>query len=508
MRCKIVPLAQAIDHINDNDIIATSGFVGVGTPDYLLHGLEQRFLQTNLPRDLSLVFAAGQGDGKDQGLNRLAHEGLLKRVIGGHWGLIKKISQLALDEKVEAYNLPQGCISHLFRDIAAGKPGTLSKVGLHTFIDPRQEGGKINKCTKNDLVELIEIGGEDWLLYKAFPIDVAFIRGTTADPDGNITMEREALELDNLAMAMAAKNSDGIVIAQVERVVKRGELSPRDIQVPGVFVDYVIESEPEYHPQTYDTNYNPSFSGESQITENAVPPMEMNIRKVIARRASLELPKEGVINLGIGMPEGIASVAHEEGLLKTLVLTTEGGSIGGVPASGLDFGAASNLQALVDQNQQFDFYDGGGLDMTSLGMAQVDCCGNVNVSRFGGCLTGCGGFINISQNSKNVVFVGTFTIGGLKVEIKNNAISIIKEGRSRKFINKVEQITFNGPYSQSKEQNVIYITERCVFKMTKAGLELTEIAPGIDIELDILTQMDFQPLIKDPQLMDLKIFRN
>lgn len=508
MNNKIVSLVEAIKVISCADMVATSGFVGVGTPDYLLHGLEQRFLKTGYPQNLSLVFAAGQGDGKEQGLNRLAHAGLLKRVIGGHWGLIPKIAKLALDNEVEAYNLPQGCISHLFRDIGAAKPGTFSKVGLHTFIDPRHEGGKINQAAKNDLVEIVELNGEEWLFYKAFPIEVAFIRGTSADPDGNISMEKEALELDNLAMAIAAKNSNGIVIAQVERTVERGVLLPRSVHIPGIFVDYVVEADEVHHQQTYDTIYNPSFSGESENTSTAIASMQLNARKVIARRAAKELPIDGVVNLGIGMPEGIASIAHEEDLLKNITLTTEGGSIGGVPASGLDFGASTNLQALILQSQQFDFYDGGGLDMTSLGMAQVDAFGNVNVSRYNGRLTGCGGFINISQNSNKIVFVGTFTAGGLKVEIKNQQLKIIHEGSIRKFINKVEQITFNGSYSQSREQSVLYVTERCVFKMTRLGLELTEIAPGIDLERDILSQMDFQPIINDPKQMDIDLFRD
>ncbi|MDV7340610.1 acyl CoA:acetate/3-ketoacid CoA transferase [Terasakiella sp. A23] len=506
MTDKIVSLTNAISKIKNGDTICTSGFVGIGTPDYLISGLELRYIETARPQNLSLVFAAGQGDGNKLGLNRLGHEGLLKRVIGGHWGLIPKIGQLALDNKVEAYNLPQGCISHLFRDIAGNKPGTFSKVGLQTFVDPRFEGGKMNTLTKQDLVEVQEIAGEEWLFYKSFPIDVALIRGTIADEAGNLTMSKEALTLDNLAMAMAAKNSGGIVIAQVEQVAEKGSLNPREVEVPGILVDYVVQAPEELHDQTYATHYNPAFSGQVRVPANNGAAMKLDARKIIARRAVEELPQTGVINLGIGMPEGLASVANEKGVLDGLTLTTEPGTIGGIPQSGLNFGAAVNLEALVDQNQQFDFYDGGGLDMACLGMAEVDGAGNVNVSRFNGCLAGCGGFINISQNSKKVVFVGTFTAGGLQIDIRDEALSILQEGRARKFVETVEQTTFNGGFAKVNDQTVIYITERCVFEMTRNGLKLTEIAPGIDLEKDILSQMNFTPIIDNPKTMDAQHF--
>jgi len=503
---KVVTIDHAIAQIKDGDTICTSGFVGIGTPDYLLVGLEKRFLETQSPKNLGLVFAAGQGDGHEQGLNRLGHKGLLKRVIGGHWGLIPHIAEMALNNEIEAYNLPQGSISHLFRDIAAGKPGTISKVGLHTFVDPRIEGGKINSVTKKDLVQLFSIDDEDWLFFKALPIDIAFIRGTTADEKGNITMEKEALTLDNLAMAMAAKNSGGIVIAQVENIAAAGSINPRDVQVPGICVDYVIKADHDYHHQTYATDFNPAFSGQVRVPENDICPMKLSTRKIIAARAAQELPETGVINLGIGMPEGVAAIASENHLLQNLTLTTEPGTIGGIPQSGLDFGAAVNLDALVDQNQQFDFYDGGGLDMACLGLAEVDMTGNVNVSRFNGRMAGCGGFINISQNSKKVIFVGTFTTGGLEVEIRNGKLNIIKEGKARKFVKQVEQITFNGKYSLENGQTVKYITERCVFEMTSEGIELTEVAPGIDMEKDILENMDFVPNIQEPKMMDPSLF--
>jgi len=505
---KIVSAAEAIAIVRDGDTIAFSGFVGTGTPDELILALEKRFLETGHPRDLTLVFAAAPGDGKDKGLNHLAHEGLVKRVVGGHWSLVPKLGAMAVANRIEAYNLPLGVISHLFRDIGAHRAGAITRVGLRTFVDPRQGGGRINSVTKDELVRVMEIDGQEWLFYKAFPITVAFIRGTTSDLVGNITMEHEALVLDNLAIATAAKNSGGFVIAQVERAAAPGALNPRHVIVPGVMVDCVVIAQPQHHHQTYGTAYNPAFAGEFKVALDMLAPMPLDERKVIARRAAFELPMGGVVNLGIGMPEGVAAVANEERVLNYLTLTAEPGVIGGVPQSGLDFGAAVNTEAVLHQNQQFDFYDGGGLDMACLGMAEVDADGHVNVSRFGPKLAGAGGFINITQNARRLVFAGTFTAGGLETEVKDGKLRIVKEGRAKKFVKKVEQITFNGAYAAENDQPVLYATERCVFRRTMAGMELIEVAPGIDIERDILAHMDFRPIVKNPAMMEARIFRD
>jgi len=507
LKNKIVSVDEAIAIIRDGDTLCVSGFVGIGTPDELILALERRFLKERHPSGLTLVFAAAPGDGKERGLNRLAHEGLLKRVIGGHWSLVPKLCDLALNNEIEAYNLPLGCISELYREIAARRPGTISKVGLRTFVDPRNQGGKINSATTEDLVEVMLIDGEEWLRYKTFPINVAFIRGTTSDPNGNITMEREALTLDNLSAAMAAKNSRGFVLAQVERIAAADSLNPREVQIPGILVDCVVLAQPTNHLQTYRTQYNHAFSGRQRVPLDRIEPMEFDERKIIARRCAFELPLGGVVNLGIGMPEGVAEVAAEERILKYLTLTAEPGIVGGIPQGGLDFGAALNPEAVIHQNQQFDFYDGGGLDLACLGMAEADDEGNVNVSRFGRRLAGAGGFINISQNAKKLVFAGTFTAGGLNVELADGALRIASEGQSQKFVQKVEQTTFSGTYAAEAGQPVFYVTERCVFRRTSAGMELSEIAPGIDIEKDILRHMSFKPIVNDPATMNPLIFR-
>ena len=507
IRDKVVSADEAVAIIRSGDMVATSGFVGVGTPDAIFAALEKRFLASAEPRDLGLLFAAAPGDGKDRGLNRLAHRGLIRRAVGGHWSLVPKLGRMAADNLIEAWNLPLGCISQLFREISGRRPGLLSRVGLGTFVDPRLGGGKLNSISTRDLVRVMEIDGREWLFYEAIPVDVAILRGTTADPDGNISMEREALILDNLAIAMAAKASKGFVIAQVERLAAMDALPARQVVVPGALVDCVVLAPPEHHVQTYATAYSPAFSGQLRVPLDRIPPLPLDERKIIARRCAMELPMGGVVNLGIGMPEAVAAVAREENLLDQVTLTAEPGIFGGIPQGGLDFGAALNPSAIIAQNQQFDFYDGGGLDLACLGMAQADAQGNVNVSRFGDRFAGAGGFINITQNARALVFAGAFTAGGLRIETGDGSLRIAREGRSRKFVTAVEEVTFNGGLAAAAGQRVLYITERCVFQLTPAGLALVEVAPGIDPERDILALMDFHPIMTDVKPMDDRLFR-
>ena len=503
---KVISADDAVALVRDGDIVASSGYGGNGNPEALFAAIERRFLVGNGPRGLTLVWAGGQGDGKEKGLNRLGHEGLLKRTIGGHYGLMPRIEALAVGNKIAAYNFPEGVITHLYRDIAAGKPGTTTRVGIGTFVDPRLEGAKINVTAIEDLVEVIRLDGDDFLFFKSFPIHVALIRGTTADPDGNITMERETLRLETLAMALAAHNSGGVVLCQVERIAQSGSLDARSIRVPGILVDAVVMAPPDEHMQNYGTHYNPALSGELRVPIEQLKKLPLDTTKVIARRAAIELLPNCVVNLGIGLPDAISAVAAEERIEDLITLTVDPGVIGGVPLGGLDFGAVVNFSAAIDHPYQFDFIDGGGVDIACLGYAECDGRGNVNASRFGDRVPGCGGFINISQNSGKVIFVGTFTSGGFDAAVTDGAIEIKKEGKHRKFVDKVSQITFSGAEAAKRGQEVVYVTERCVFQLRPGGLELTEVAPGIDVKKNILDILPFKPIMKNVREMERAIF--
>jgi propionate CoA-transferase len=506
-RNKLVSAQEAVGMIQNGWVLGVEGFVGAGTADELCLALEERFLQTGSPTGLTVIHSSGPGDAGMRGLNRVAHKGIFKRAISGHYGLVPQIGKLALENELEAYNLPQGVLTNFYRAVAGRRPGVFTQVGLGTFADPRLEGGKISPKAVEDIVEVIEIAGREWLFMKSFAVDCVFIRGTTADTRGNVTMEREILTVDALAMAMAAKNSGGIVIAQVERMAVPENLNSRNVVVPGILVDYVVVARPEYHMQTFGTQYRPELCGELRVPLTSMKTLPLDERKVMARRANLELRPYDVINLGIGYPEAVSAIANEENILGYLTMTVEPGIIGGMPLGGLDFGASVNAEAVVSMPDQFDFYDGGGLDLTCLGFAQCDPAGNVNSSKFGPRVAGCGGFIDISQNAKRVLFMGTFTTGGVEIAVENGTVKIIREGKIRKFVKQCDQITFCSRFSESQKQEVFYITERCVFKLKGERLVLIEVAPGIDIRNDILAKMDFEPLMEDVKPMDSRIFQ-
>jgi len=505
---KVITADQAGALIPDNATIFLGGLAVTSLPEEILQGVERQFLAAGHPRNVTTWACGAVGNSGEAGMKHFAHPGMIKRVVAGHFGQTgKEMMKMVFDGEVEAYNFPQGSLSHLTRQIANRSPGLLTQVGLGTFVDPRLEGGKMNSRSTEDLVELVEFKGEEWLFYPPPKIDVAIIRGTLADEKGNITLDKEGVLLEQLSIAQAAKRWGGIVICQVERIVKAGTLHPKAVKVPGLLVDYVVVAQPENHMQTIATQFNPALCGDVKVPAGSLAPMPLDERKVIARRAAMEVTPGAITNLGIGIPAGIPSVAAEEGVSDLLSLSIESGVSGGIPAQLGDFGLAYNAESIIEQSAQFDFYDGGGLDASFLGLAQTDSHGNVNVSKFNGRPVGCGGFINITRSTKKLVFCGAFTAGGLDVEVADSKLHIKTEGKSRKFIDQVEQITFNGHDAALRQQEVVFVTERAVFKLTADGLELTEIAPGVDLERDVLAHMSFKPIIANVKPMDAGIFR-
>ena len=505
MNPKVISAEEAARLVQDKDtVIIGGGGAGHAVPDTLLKALGQRYSESSEPKKLTIMHPCGIGDNNARGLNHLAYEGLIDTVIGGFWGNAPKLAKLAQDNVIKGYNLPQGVLAHLVRATASGEKGLLKKTGLNTFVDPRMEGGKVNSLTKKDLVEVVNCKDEEYLYYHAVPVDVAFIRGSSVDAEGNLTMEEEVATFAMLSLAQAAKVNGGIVIAQVKNRSKT-HARPVNVKVPGVFIDYVV-FEPE-QTMTFITKHEEAFVDRTADYESEELKLE-GIKRVISRRAALELPRRGFVNLGYGIPDGIPIVAKEEGILNEITFMIEQGQTDGVIATGLNFGAMYNPAMITDDPYQFDFFHGGGLDICYLGFAQVDQFGNVNSSRFNGHFTGCGGFIDISQNTKKVVFCGTFAAKA-DVETSEHGIKVHEGGRFKKFIKEVEQITFNGRYAYEQGQEVLYCTERALFRLTENGIELIEIAPGVDLEKDIFSLMDFKPLLH-PKLkkMPSKVFES
>jgi propionate CoA-transferase len=501
--------AEAAKLIGDGDCVFVGGSGGGhAVPEAMIDALRDRFAATREPRGLTLVSAVSIGDWESTGFNKLADPTLVRRVISGGFNNCPAIAALAIADQIEAYTLPQGVLSQITRDIAAGRPGLLTKTGLHTFIDPRYGGGKQSPRAKEDLVKVVEIDGEDYLLYRAFRVNVAIIRGTTADERGNISMEDEAFLGENFSLAAAAHLHGGIVIAQVQRVAAGGSLSGRDVRVPGAFVDYVVVA-PDQR-QTYQTAYSAAYAGKMRVPDREIAAIPFDIRKVIARRGAMELFPGAVVNLGFGVSNGISSVAAEEGFYKDLTLTVEQGIIGGVPAVGKNAGAGVNFDMMAAQPDQFDFYDGGGLDIAYLSFAEVDRHGNVNVSRYGKSINGPGGFINISQGARKVVFSGTLTTGGLKIRPDGaGGVVLDQDGAVEKWVPQVQQLTFNGQYALERGQQVLFVTDRAVFKLTPNGIMLVEIAPGMEVDTHIRPRIGF-PILVAPDLktMDARFFRD
>lgn len=502
---KIVSAKEAAELIQDGSTLLIGGSSGIAVAESVLAALEERFLDVGRPRDLFAVSTGGLGDKEKLGMNHVAHEGMLFRTLCGHYGLQPSIARLARENKIEAYNFPQGVMAHLYGAIAAHRPGVLTDVGLNTYMDPRSEGGRMNACTRENLVEVLTIDGREWLLYKSFPIHVSLLRGTTADEDGNITCEHEACALESLSAAQAAHNSGGIVIVEVKRLAKRGTLDPRQVTIPGIVVDYVVvEPEPR---MTWKTKFDASFIGEVKKPASQIVPLPLNERKVIARRAAMELTSGAVVNLGSGISAGIPNVAVEENIIERVTITIESGVIGGMAGLGLDFGTATNPEAMIPQPDMFNFYDGGGLDIAFLSFVELDYKGNINVTKLSGQIEGPGGFMNISANAKRMCFLGTFTAGGLRTKIGSGRMEIQQEGRYKKFVKEVSHLTWNAGHARDIGQRVLYITERAVFELTAEGVMLTEVAPGVDLEKDVMALIPFRPLISpELKLMDERIF--
>lgn len=501
-------LAEIVAALPDGATVAISGAGGgLLEPDEAFRAFETAFLKTGRPRGLTLIHALGMGDRRDKGVNRFAHEGMVSKVVGGHWIWSPVMLRMAQENRIAAYCLPSGVLTHLFREIGAKRPGLFTHVGLGTFCDPRQQGGRCNEAARDPIVELLTIDGQEVLRYLPFRVDVAVIRGTCADGRGNISAREEPADLDSYAIALAAKACGGIVIAQVRETVECGTIRPREVSVPGNLVDYVLPCPDQ--SQTYHGPYSLALAGLSDGSERfETMPESQLVRRIVAERASEELKKGATVNFGFGMSAGVAEIVARRGASADYWFTIEQGIHNGQLLTGDLFGIAAHPAAILSSAEQFDLYSGGLLDQTFLGLAEMDATGSVNVSHFGGQISGPGGFIDISQGAQRVVFCGSFDARGSRISTQGGKLRVDRHGEVKKLVSQVEGVTFSGAEAIRRGQRVTYVTERAVFELTPAGVELTEIAPGIDLRSDILAHMDFTPLIHSPKLMAADLFRD
>jgi propionate CoA-transferase len=495
---------EAVAAIPDGATVALTGSGGgLVEADAILATIEETFLRTGHPRDLTVVHALGIGDGKGSGLGRLAHEGLVKRVIGGHWFWSPVLQAMARDEVIEAYSLPAGVISTLLREIGAGRPGLITRIGMGTFADPQFGGGRCNARATDQLVERVSFDGRTYLRYKPFRVDVGIVRGSQADPVGNISLRNEPADLDAYAVALAAHNSDGRVIAQVRERVGGSFVPARLVRIPGVLVDDLVLV-PEQR-QCAVCEYDPAISGEAPMpVEHPMLQMPEGIRRIIAQRAAREVTPGLSLNFGFGIPGGIPSILDDRGLLASCWGSVEQGIHNGRMMDGAMFGAARYPQAIVSSVDQFDFFGGGGIDLAFLGMGEMGSTGDVNVSRLGDTLVGPGGFIDITQGARKVVFCGTFEAKGLDVTVRDGTLHIRSPGRISKLVEQVRQVTFSGAEARAQGTAVLYVTERAVFRLAQEGIELIEVADGVDVQRDILDRMEFQPIVRNVVRMPLE----
>ena len=516
---KFVTAAQAVSLLRDDDVLIVAGFGSYASPEELMLALSERFDSEGHPRNLTVMCGITPGDktestepnkGMDLGLNRMKNPGLIGTVIVGNLTDARAIAYMAGRNEIAAYIPPMGVMCNLFRALAGGRPGLITKVGLGTFADPRVEGCAVNEMAREhgSIVSLMEIDGEEYLFYRCRRPNVCFLRATYADEDGNLSMVHEGVKGSELEIAVATHNNGGIVIAQVEQVMARGSLPAGDVRIHGRLVDYVVTaSDPIHARQCYARDgFRPELCGLARTPAGQTKVLPLSARKVLARRAAMELRPGLIINIGSGIPSGIGSVAAEEGL-SGFTTSVESGPMGGEVQEGLSFPGVANAECIFQQCDTIDMYDGGMLDMAFLGFAEIDRHGNVNVSKFAGRCIGAGGFIDISQNAKKVFFMGTFS-NKAELELTTDGVRVLREGTGRKFVEEVQQITFSGDYALKNGQEISYLTERCVFRLTPEGLMITEIAKGVDLEKDILAHMDFRPLIADKiGMMDERLFR-